>query len=94
MEVQYAQFYSVLSWHVHPGATGYAGKEPPFFHLLCAWSYDQSRVWVTEALRVVAGRLRLDQAIKDFGRNTLTLMRLSELTEEIAAAARRADRGE
>lgn len=90
-QVEYAQIYSALSWQVHPGSTGYAGKQPAFFHLLCAWSYDQSRVWLAEVLRIAARRLHLTQAIEGFGRSTLTLMSLSELTGRIAAAAMRAD---
>jgi hypothetical protein len=91
MELEYAQFYSVLSWQVHPGSTGYAGKEGEFFHLLCAWAFDQSRLWLIEALRIAAHRLRLDRAVEHFGRNTRTLMSLSDLSVAIAAAAKRAD---
>lgn len=91
IQVEYAQCYSALSWQVHAGSTGYAGKEGVFFHWLCAWSYGQARVWLTEALRLVAPRFHLNKAIEHFGRNTLTLMNLSDVTGEIAAAARRAD---
>lgn len=72
--LEYLEFYSMLSWHVHSGSASYAGLSPESLEGTFAIALEYARKTYLESILIIVEKLKLSDKIVNFIQETDSLL--------------------